>query len=161
MLVDAIDMHRPGDVLNRVQTPIREPDRQLFADLLAHRGAYADLAGLGQSLKPGGNVDAVTEDVAFVDDDVAEIDADAKANALAFGDVGVTVLHPLLHDHGATHGVDDRGELDQHPVTGRLDDAPLVLSDQRVDQLSAMALEGRERSFLVRAHEARVRSDLS
>src|SRR5271166_5797172 len=103
-------MHRPGDVLDRVLAPIREPNRQLFADLLSHRSADADLAGLGQRLKPGGDVDAVTEDVAFVDDDVAEIDADAKADALAFGDVGVTVLPPLLHDHGATHGVDDRGE---------------------------------------------------
>ena len=84
-----------------------------------------------------------------------------KRMRLVFRDVGVTVLHPLLHDHGATHGVDDRGELDQHPVTGRLDDAPLVLGDQRVDQLSAMALEGRERPFLVRAHEARVRGDIS
>jgi hypothetical protein len=80
---------------------------------------------------------------------------------MVFGDVGVTVLHPLLHDHGATHGVDDGGELNQHSVTGRLDDAPLVLGDQRVDQLSAMALEGRESSFLVRAHEARVRGDIS
>src|SRR5260370_1864944 len=150
-------MHRPRDVLDRVLAPIRDPDRQLLADLLAHRGADADLAGLGQRLKPGGDVDAVTEDVAVVDDDVAEIDADAKADALAFGDVGVTVLHPLLHDDGATHGVDDRGELDQHPVTGRLDDAPLVLGDQRGDQLSAMALEGRERPFLVGAHEARIR----
>ena len=141
--------------------PIREPDRQLSADLLAHRGADADLAGLGQRLEPGGDIDAVTEDVAFVDDDVAEIDADAKADPLAFGDVGVTVLHPLLHAHGAAYGVDDRGELDQHAVTGRLDDAPLVLGDQSVDQLSAMALEGRERPFLVRAHEARIRGDIS
>src|SRR5436853_4091096 len=104
-------MHRPGDVLNHVFAPIREPDRQLFADLLAHRGADADLAGLGQSLKPGGDVNAVTEDVAFVDDDVTEIDADAKADTLAFGDVGVTVLHFLLHDHGVTTGGVDRGQL--------------------------------------------------
>ena len=68
--------------LTRVLAQIREPDRQLFADLLAHRGADADLAGLGQRLDPGGDVDAVAEDVALVDDDVAEIDADAKADAL-------------------------------------------------------------------------------
>ena len=71
------------------------------------------------------------------------IDADAKPDAPVFVDVGVAVLHPLLHHDGAAHGVDDRGELDQHAVAGGLDDAALVLGDQRVDQLAAMALARR------------------
>jgi len=76
-LLDAVDAHRPCDVLDTVLAEIGKPDRQLFADLLAHRVADADLAGGGERLDPRRHVDAVAEHVALVDHDVAEIDADA------------------------------------------------------------------------------------
>ena len=40
----------------------------------------ADAAGLGQRLQPGRDIDAVAEEIAALDDDVAEIDADAQAD---------------------------------------------------------------------------------
>ena len=116
--------------------------------------------GCGKRLDPRRDVDAVAEHIAFVDHDVADIDADAKANALALRQIGVAVLHPLLHDDGAAHGVDDRGELDQHAVAGGLDDASAVLVDQRIDQFTPMALEDGERPFLVRAHQPRIPDDI-
>jgi len=100
--------------------------------------------------------DAVAEDVVVLDDDVADIDADAKANALALVDVGIAVFHALLHHDGAAHRIDDRGELDQEAVARSLDNMALVLGDQRIDQLPAMGLERGERPFLVGAHQARV-----
>src|SRR4029077_7984810 len=60
------------------------------------------------------------------------------------------------HDHGATHRIDYRCELDQHPVARRLDDAPLVLGYKRVDQFAPVTLKSGERPFLVGPHEARI-----
>ena len=154
--LDAIDMDRPGDVLDAVLAQIGEADRKLLADMLAHRRADADLAGLGERLEPRRDVDAVAKDVVALDDHVAHVDADAKADALAFVDVGIAVFHSLLHHDGAAHRIDDRGELDQEAVARGLDDAALVLGDQRIDELPAMGLERGERPFLVDAHEARV-----
>ena len=45
----------------------------------------------------------------------------------------------LLHRHRAGDRVDHRGELDDRPVAHQLDDAALVLGQQRVDRLLAQA----------------------
>src|SRR5215469_5382755 len=39
-----------------------------------------------------------------------------KTEALGLRPVGVAVVHSLLEDDSTAHGVDDRGELDQHAV---------------------------------------------
>jgi hypothetical protein len=74
--------------------------------------------------------------------------------------LGGAVLHPPLHHDGAAHGIDDRGELDQHAVSGRLEDASAVLVDQRVDQFAPMALQCDERLLLVRPHQSRIFDDI-
>ena len=63
------------------------------------------------------------------------------------------------HD-GTAHGVDDRGELDQHAVASRLEDAAAVLGDQWIDQFAPIAFEGGEGSFFVRAHQPRISGDV-
>ena len=53
-----------------------------------------DAAGPGDAFEPRGDVDAVAEDVVVLDDDVAEIDADAEFDAPVLGDVVVAVGMP-------------------------------------------------------------------
>ena len=149
-LLDPVDAHRPCDVLDLLLAEIGKSDRKFFADLLAHRRADADPTGCGKRLDSRRDVDAIAEHVAFVDDDVTKVDADAEADALALRQIGVAILHPLLHHDGAAHGIDDRGELDQHAVAGGLEDASAVLVDQRIDQFPPMSLENGEGLFLVR-----------
>src|SRR3954462_3470899 len=110
-LGDAVDAHRAGDVLNDVLALVEEADRQFFADLLANRGANTNLTRYGECLKTRRDVDAVAKDVALLDDHVTEINADAIANAVRFGQVRVAVFHSLLHDDGAAHRIDDAGEF--------------------------------------------------
>src|SRR5215472_3788728 len=102
---------------------IGKSDRKFFADLLAHRRTDADLTRCRKRLDPRRDVDAIAEHVAFVDHDVAKVDADAEADALALRQIGVAILHPLLNDDSTAHGIDDRGELDEHAVAGGLEDA--------------------------------------
>ena len=91
---------------------------------------------------------------------VAEIDADAEADALGLRPIGVAVLHSLLKDDGAAHGIDDRCELDQDAIAGRLEDAATVLSDQRIDEFAPIAFQGGEGPFFVRTHQPRISGDI-
>ena len=95
--------------------------------------------GSAKAFEPRRDIDAVAEDVAVLDDDVAEIDADAELDALLRGDTGIALGHPALHRDGAAHRIDDAGEFDQQAVAGGLDDAAAVLGDVRVDQLAREA----------------------
>jgi hypothetical protein len=100
-----------------------------------------------------GDVDAVAVNVPILDNDVAEIDADPERDALVLWQAGIAVHHALLDFDGAADRLDRARELDQHAVAGRLHDPALVAPDRRVDQLSPVRLEARERGLLVRAHE--------
>jgi hypothetical protein len=70
-------------------------------------------------------------DVVAVDDDVGEIDTDAKRDPLIDGHIGVAVSHVLLHLDGASHGIDDAGEFNEYSVAGRLHNPPVVLGNLR------------------------------
>ncbi len=56
----------------------------------------------------------------------------------------------------ARYRADDAPELDQQPVAGRLDDAPLLRRNLRVDQLLAIDFLASNRACLVRLDQARV-----
>ena len=86
-------------------------------------GTEADPARLGQRFEPGGNVDALAEDIAVLDDDVADINAHAKFDAALCRCCGVAGDHLPLQLDRTAHRIDDAGELDKEAVTGRLDDA--------------------------------------
>ena len=58
-------------------------DLQSIARLLVDRARDADPSWLGQLLKPGGQVDALTEDVVVLIDHVAKADPDAELDAIA------------------------------------------------------------------------------
>jgi hypothetical protein len=151
---------RPVNILDAVLAHIDEADRQLLADLFSHRGADADLARFGERLQPRRYIDAVAEDVAFVVDDVAEIDADAEADAFSLRPISVAVCHSLLKDDGTAQGVNDRGELDQDAIASGLEDASAMLGDQRIDQFTPIAFEGGQGSLFVGPHQPRISGDI-
>ena len=96
-------------------------------------------AGLAQLLQPGGDVDPVAHQVVALDHHVAEIDADPEHDAPVGRRLGLPVGDHLLDRDRAGDGIDHRGELDDRPVAHQLDDAALVLGQQRVDRLLAQA----------------------
>jgi hypothetical protein len=112
-----------------------------------------DATRIGKSFEAGGDVDAITVNVAVLDDDVAEIDADTELNALCGRDVGITLGHTLLHCHRAGDGFDNAGKLDKEAVSGGLDNATLVNGDLRIDQLAPVGSEPREGTLLVGTHQ--------
>jgi hypothetical protein len=57
------------------------------------------------------HIDPVAEDVVFLSDHVAEIDADAEPDAPLVRHLRLSVGHPPLHLDRATHGIHDAREL--------------------------------------------------
>src|SRR5262245_50453182 len=115
---NAADAHRPGDVFDLLLAQILEAEIDFVAHLVAYHAADADPARLGQSLEPCDDIDAVVVDVAALDDDVAEIDADAELDAALRWHALIAQRHRALPFEGVAHRVDDAGELDQEPVAG-------------------------------------------
>ena len=95
-----------------------------------------------------------------LDDDVAQVDADAEFDARLVGRAAVAVGHAGLDGDGAAHRLDGAGEIDQQAVAGALDDAAAVGGDMRLDQLAEMALQALQRAFLVAAHQPAVAGDV-
>ena len=112
----------------------------------------ADRAGLGDPLQPRGDVDAVAHQIAVaLLDDVAQMNADAKFDALVGRDARVALDHGVLHFERAAHRVDDAAELDDAAVAGALDDAAVVHGDCGIDQIAAQRAQSRQGSIFVRA----------
>jgi hypothetical protein len=98
-----------------------------------------DRAGRGHALEPSGDVDSIAHQVpvAFLDN-VAEMDADAKFDALVGRDLGVALDHRPLDFNGAIHCVDDAANFDDAAIPGALDDAAVMHRDGRVDEIAAL-----------------------
>ena len=116
--------------------------------------------GGGQAFEPRRDIDPVAEDVGVVDDDVAEVDADAQHDRVAGGRSGVARGHFALDVDGAAHGVDDAGELDEQAVADGLDDPPAMPVDLGVGDLAPDRLQGKQRPLLVLAHQPGIADDI-
>jgi hypothetical protein len=154
--VDREGAHRPTDVFEPLLAEIAKGEVELTGGILLHPGRDADAAGFGERLEAGGDVDAVAEDVAVLDDDVPDVDADAEFDVLAGSEPGVAFGHPPLDFGRAAQRVDDAAELDQEAVADGLDDPAVMRGDSRVDQFGADRLQAFERALLVGADQARV-----
>src|SRR5271154_442669 len=111
-------MHWPLDVLYGLLTEVVEPVRQLVPNLVVHDLRNADSVRLGQAFQPGRDIDAIAEDVVRLDDHVAQIDTDAKPDALVLRHVGIAAGHAALYFDSAQHRFDDARKLDEHAVAG-------------------------------------------
>ena len=118
-------------------------------------------AGIGKRFEAGCHVDAISEDVIAVDDDVSDIDSNSELNAILRRNGGVAFDHAALDVNGAAYCVDDTDKLDQHAVARGLDDATAVLSNLGVNELLAVRLELAQRTFLVGAHQPTVAGDIA
>ena len=100
----------------------------------------ANAARLCYSLQSCCDVDAVTEDIVIVDDDIADMDAYSKFDSELLRDIGVLLDHLSLDVRGAAHRINCACEFDQHPVARRLDNATAVACDSRIYKSSSERL---------------------
>ena len=72
------------------------------------------------------------------------------------GDLRLALRHAALGGDGAGDRIDHAAELAERAVAHELDDAAMVLRDQRLDEALAVVLEALERSRLVALDQARI-----
>jgi len=106
-------------------------------------------------LQTGGHIDAISEQIPALDDDIAKVDADAKDHPAVSGKVGVAPLKGTLNGNGATHRLHRAGELDHDGIAGHAEDSALVLRHQIGDDF-LVKREGPKRAFFIRRHQPAV-----
>ena len=91
-------------------------------------------AGLGDAFQSRGDIDAIAHQVAVaLLDYIAQMDSDAKLDALLGWNARIALEHAVLHLDGAAHRVDNAAELNNGSIAGALDYPPIVNGDYRVD----------------------------
>jgi|SRR6516164_7879884 hypothetical protein len=111
---------------------------------------------LSQCLQTRRDIDAITEDVVFLNDHVTEVDANAEPDPALFGHFRLTVDHPALDLDRTAHGIDHARELGKEAVAGVFHGAAAVFSDFRINYLAEVGLKAAMRAFLVLAHQSRI-----
>jgi hypothetical protein len=152
---------RLGDVLDPVLPHGLEPEGEFLLHLSRHLARHADTVRIGQLLEPRGDVDAIAIAVLSLDDDLAEIDADADMDAPALWDVGVALGHAPLQAHYALDRIDDAAEFRQQFVTHKFEDAAVMAGDFRFEQFLAPRPEALEGTLFVLLHKGGVADDIS
>jgi hypothetical protein len=124
----AVDPHETGDVLELLLPCVLEGQLKLTLRVFVHSTGYADASGLGKALQTRSHIDAITEDVATLDDYVTLMNAHPELDARVPGHLGVPLDHPALDLDSAAEGIHDARELHKHAVAGGLDDPAAVLA---------------------------------
>jgi hypothetical protein len=156
----APDPHRARDVLERALAAIFKREAALAGQLPLHRIGNADSPRLGHRLEPGGDVHPVSEQIATFDHDITEVDADAEADAALGQDVFLIIRDPSLQGNRTSHGVYDGAKFHKSTVAHQLNDAPLVLCEERIHDLEAQPLDRSEGVRLVCFDQARIPGDV-
>src|SRR5262249_54992231 len=156
---DAMDRHRPGDVLDLVFAHVLERKMELVAHLIANIAADADPSRLRQGFQARGDVDAVAIDVFVIDDDVRHVQANARLATPLWRNLHIALGHFPLDIDSTAYAVDDTGKLDEQAVARRFDNAPAVFRDLGIDDRASVALECGQCAFFVEAHQPRIAHD--
>jgi hypothetical protein len=118
-----------------------------------HPARNADAAGLSKRLQPSRDIDAVAEEIAPFNDDVALMHADPHLDTLTFGKGRIARQYPFLNAYGSPKRLHGARELSQQPIPDELEDAPAMLGHDRVDDALAYFPQGGECPCLVLADQ--------
>src|ERR671934_43463 len=120
----------------------------------------ADPTWLRQSLQTRSDIDAVAVNILVVDDDVTDVETDAKLDTPFRRDLDVALGDLPLDVDRAAYRIDDAGKLDQDAIARGLDDAPAMLRDFWIDDRASVAFEGRQRAFFIQTHQPGIACDI-
>ena len=87
-----------------------------------HLARHADATRLREPFQACGHVHTIPKDVTAVDNDVPDIDADAKLDPLFLRYTGIAFGHAALNIDSTAHRVYNAAELSEQAIAGVLDD---------------------------------------
>src|SRR5450755_5166212 len=135
--------------LQRLRTQILKRNIYLATNLPMCIVGNADTARLCDPFETHCNIDPITIDVIFVDDNITDVDANAKLDPLDLRYIDILFGHAALNFDGTSHGVDHAGELNESAVPGILDDASAMISDFGIKKRLSKSFQLRQRAFFV------------
>ena len=95
------------------------------------------------------NIDPITKDIIVCDDNITDVNADAKFNPLVLRHIGIAFRHAALDFVCASDGIDHAGELNEDAVPCILDDTSAMLSDFGIEKRLSKSFQLRQRAFFV------------
>jgi hypothetical protein len=110
-LLQPVDPNRPCNVLQFMFASVLEVYIELAAHLSVSIVRDANAARLGYSFKARSNIHTVPEYIVFLDDNVADMDANAEFNALVLRYRCIALGHTALYLNRTTRGIDRAHEL--------------------------------------------------
>src|SRR5204862_958222 len=126
------------------------------AYLVPNDPADADPAWFGQRFETRRDVHAISEDVMFIDDHIAEVYADAEPDLPFLGHLRLAVEHRALDLVGTAHGFHNTYKFRQETVARVLYCSAPVLFDFGINQNAEMRLEPLVCPFFIHAHQTRI-----
>ena len=144
----------PGRDIERPKRHIVEGDIDLAADLTLCVAGNTNAARLRDPLKAHRNIDCITKDVVFVDDNITDVNPDAEFDPLVLRHIDILFGHAALNFVGTSHGVDQAGELNEGAVPGILDYASVMFSDFGIEKRLSESFQLRQRAFFVDPYQA-------
>jgi hypothetical protein len=113
-----------------------------------------DRAGLGDSLQPRGDIDAVAHQVTVaLLDYIANMNANPEFDTAILRYAGVAADHRVLHCYGAAHGINHAAELDESSVARSFEHTPVMYGDCRIDEIAAQSSQPRQGTILINARQ--------
>jgi hypothetical protein len=123
--------------------------------LIPHHARKTNPSGLGQRLQPGSDIDTVAKQVPLVDNDISEMDADAKPHLLALWAVLVLFCDCVLDRDSAFDRIHRAGEIGDHAVPGGIEDSAAIGGNQSIEDCP-ICLKPPQRAELIQPHQAAV-----
>src|SRR5262245_37113205 len=96
-----------------------------------------------------------------IDNDVTDVNTDAKCDTLLLRRLGVTFGRAALDIDRATHRSDDARKLDQYSVARGLNNSAAMLGNFRVNQFTSERIEASKRAAFIHTHQSRITDNIS
>jgi hypothetical protein len=108
----------------------------------------------------GRDVDAITEDVVFIENNVPDVNANPEFDPLILRQRRILLGHRRLSFNGTAYGIHRTGKLNQQAVARGLDDPAPVGGYSGVKEGLSDRLEPGQRAFLIATHQAAIPGDI-
>jgi hypothetical protein len=139
-------------LLTNVDEVAGNPSPNLSEEFIGH----ADAARIGNTFETGGHIHTIPKDVTSIDDDVANVKADAELNPVFRWDIVITPGHASLDIDRTTYGIHRAAEFSQQPVSSVLDNPSSMLCDFWIYEGGQVLSKSDMRSLFVQTGQAAV-----
>jgi len=133
--IDCVNLNGPRYVLEILPTKLPAADRNFPLNLIEDLARNANASAVSDTFEPRCDIDAITEDIASIFDNVTDINARTQFYLLISWNIVIAFMHTALKFHRATYGFYDTRKFCKKAVSGVFDYTATVFGDLGINQL--------------------------